>query len=87
MEKKGWIVRQPDAADRRVNRLFLSTEAKVIQAGLSQIANQMVDDALAPLADRDREQLAEAMRRIKRQVQAMLNPPSVAVAEATGEMT
>jgi hypothetical protein len=27
------------------------------------------------------------MRRIKRQVQAMLNPPSVAVAEATGEMT
>src|SRR4051812_37239398 len=87
MEKKGWIVRQPDATDRRVNRLFLSTEAQVIQAGLSQIANQMVDDALAPLADRDREQLAEAMRRIKRQVQAMLNPPSVAVAEATGEMT
>jgi phosphate uptake regulator len=62
----------------------MSTEAKVIQARLAQIANQMVDDALAPLADRDRDQLAEAMRRIKRQVQAMLNPPCVAVTEADG---
>src|SRR6476659_7230927 len=42
MEAKGWVVRQPDAADRRVNRLFLSSEAKVIQARLAQIANQMV---------------------------------------------
>src|SRR6476660_3741994 len=87
MERKGWVVRQPDAADRRVNRLFLSAEAQLIQARLAQIANQMVDDALAPLADRDREQLAEAMLRIKRQVQAMLNQPCVAVAEATGELT
>ena len=84
MERKGWVVRQPDAADRRVNRLFLSAEAQLIQARLAQIANQMVDDALAPLADRDREQLAEAMLRIKRQVQAMLNQPCVAVAETAG---
>ena len=27
MEKKGWVVRRADAADRRVNRLHLTAEA------------------------------------------------------------
>ena len=27
MEKKGWVVRRPDAGDRRVNRLHLTAEA------------------------------------------------------------
>jgi MarR family transcriptional regulator for hemolysin len=81
MEKKGWVVRRPDAADRRVNRLFLTADADLIQRRLAQIAERTVDDALALLSAYEREQFSEWMRRVKRQLQAMLDPGS---AEAAG---
>jgi DNA-binding MarR family transcriptional regulator len=74
MEKKGWVVRRPDAADRRVNRLFLTAEADLIQVQLAQIADRTVDSALALLSAREREQFSEWMRQVKRQLQAMLDP-------------
>ena len=72
MEKKGWVVRRPDAADRRVNRLHLTAEADLIQVQLAQIADRTVDDALGLLSEREREQFSDAMRRVKCQLQAML---------------
>jgi DNA-binding MarR family transcriptional regulator len=72
MEKKGWVVRRPDAADRRVNRLHLTAEADLLQVQLAQIADHTVDDALTLLSPRERERFAESMRRVKRQLQAML---------------
>src|SRR4051794_21532026 len=74
MEKKGWIVRRPDAADRRVNRLHLTAEADLIQVQLAQISDRTVDDALALLSGAEREQFAVWMRRVKRRLQAMLEP-------------
>src|SRR5216684_2083862 len=74
MEKKGWVVRRPDAADRRINRLDLTAEADLIQVQLAQIADRTVDDALALLSEREKEQFSEWMRRVKRQLQAMLGP-------------
>ena len=81
MEKKGWVVRRPDATDRRVNRLHLTAEADLIQLRLAQIADRTVDDALALLSVTEREQFSESMRRIKRRLQAMLEPEPVAAAE------
>ena len=74
MEKKGWVVRRPDAADRRVNRLHLTAEADLLQLQLSQVADRTVDDALALLSPRERDRFSEAMRRVKRQLQSMLEP-------------
>ncbi|HEV8677990.1 MAG TPA: MarR family transcriptional regulator [Stellaceae bacterium] len=74
MEKKGWVVRRPDAADRRVNRLHLTAEADLIQVQLAQIADGTVDDALARLSQPEREQFSEWMRQVKRQLQMMLDP-------------
>ena len=74
MEKKGWVARRPDAADRRVNRLFLTPEANLIQLQLAQIADRTVDDALALLSARERDQFSDWMRRVKTQLQAMLEP-------------
>jgi MarR family transcriptional regulator for hemolysin len=74
MEKKGWIVRRPDASDRRVNRLHLTEEAELIQVQLAQIAERTVDDALALLSASEKDQFSEAMRRVKRRLQAMLEP-------------
>jgi MarR family transcriptional regulator, transcriptional regulator for hemolysin len=78
MEKKGWVGRRPDPSDRRVNRLFLTAEADLIQVQLAQIADRTVDDALALLSAFEREQFSEWMRRVKRQLQAMLEPERAA---------
>ena len=86
MEKKGWVLRRPDAADRRVNRLFLTAEADLIQVQLAQIADRTVDNALALLSMREREQFSEWMRQVKRQLQAMLEPALAAVTEAAEEL-
>jgi len=82
MEKKGWVVRRADAADRRVNRLHLTAEADLIQVQLAQIADRTVDDALALLSPREREQFSVSMGRVKRRLQAMLEPE---LAEAAAE--
>ena len=86
MEKKGWVVRRPDAADRRVNRLHLTEEADLIQLQLSEIADRTVDDALGLLSEPERERFSESMRRVKRQLQAMLEPDIAAAAESALEI-
>src|SRR3954467_1079202 len=86
MEKKGWVVRRADAGDRRVNRLHLTREALLIQVRLAQIADRTVDDALALLSPRERDQFAESMRRVKRRLQAMLEPDSAEAVEFPGEL-
>src|SRR3954447_10115053 len=87
MEKKGWVVRRADAGDRRVNRLHLTQEALLIQVRLAQIADRTVDDALALLSSREREQFSEWMRRVKTQLQAMLEPASAEPVAPAGEFT
>jgi MarR family transcriptional regulator, transcriptional regulator for hemolysin len=86
MERKGWVVRRPDAADRRVNRLHLTAEAELLRVQLAQIADRTVDDALALLSARERDQFAEWMRRVKRQLQAMLGPEPTAAVERVEEL-
>jgi MarR family transcriptional regulator for hemolysin len=83
MEKKGWVVRRPDASDRRVNRLHLTADADLIQVQLAEIADRTVDDALGLLSSCEREQFSEWMARVKRQLQAMLEPE---LAEAAAEL-
>ena len=85
MEKKGWVVRRADAADRRVNRLHLTPEADLIQLQLAEIADRTIDDALGLLSPREREQFAEWMRQVKRRLQAMLEPEAAASAAAPEE--
>jgi len=86
MEKKGWVERRPDAADRRVNRLFLTVDSDLIQVQLAQIADRTVDNALVLLSAREREQFSVAMRRVKRQLQAMLEAEPAAAPAPAGEL-
>lgn len=81
MEKKGWVVRRPDAGDRRVNRLHLTHDALLIQVQLAQIADRTVEDALALLSPHERAQFSDWMRLVKTQLQAMLEPEARARAE------
>jgi DNA-binding MarR family transcriptional regulator len=81
MESRGWVERRADAADRRVNRLFLTADADLIQLQLAQIADRTVDDALGLLSAGEREQFSEWMRLVKRRLQAMLDPEFAGAAE------
>jgi hypothetical protein len=53
---------------------------------LAQIADRTVDDALALLSARDRDRFSESMRRVKRQLQAMLEPEPGNAAQRIAEL-
>jgi len=71
LERKGWLTRRADPADRRINRLYLTAEAEGVQAEMGRIATAMLDDAMALLAEEEREALADMMERMKLQLQSM----------------
>ena len=71
LERKNWVVRRPDASDRRVNRLYLTDEAKDVQAEMGRIAESMMDDAMASLAEGELELLTDMMERMKATLQSM----------------
>jgi MarR family transcriptional regulator, transcriptional regulator for hemolysin len=71
LERNGWVERRADATDRRINRLYLTSEAERVQETLWQISEQTVDDALSALAPEERAQLTSYMTRVKSRLQAM----------------
>jgi DNA-binding MarR family transcriptional regulator len=80
LERKNWVVRRPDAADRRINRLHLTDEAERAQAAMGRIAADMLDDAMAALAEDERQVLADLLERMKARLQSM--GPSAAGTDA-----
>ena len=71
MERGGWLERRPDAGDRRINRLHLTSGARKAHARMWKIAESTVDDALAPLSAREREQFTRLAGRVKGKLQGM----------------
>ncbi|MDB5372087.1 MAG: transcriptional regulator [Belnapia sp.] len=71
LERKHWVVRRPDAADRRVKRLYLTAEAEAVQAEMGGIAAELLDDAMARLAPGERLALAGMLERVKATLLAM----------------
>jgi len=69
MEKNGWVERRPDAADRRINRLHLTRDARKVHADMWAIAEATVDDALSPLSATERAQYTELTAKVKGQLQ------------------
>ncbi|MDN3564526.1 MarR family winged helix-turn-helix transcriptional regulator [Paeniroseomonas aquatica] len=71
LERKNWVVRRPDAADRRVKRLFLTPEAEDVQAEMGRIAETLLEDAMASLAPGERLALTDMLGRVKGSLTAM----------------
>ena len=71
MEKNGWVERRPDRADRRINRLHLTDEARKVHTVMWAIAEETVDDALSPLSAPEREKYAELTAKVKGRLQAL----------------
>lgn len=71
MQKGGWVERRADNGDRRINRLYLTGEARRAHTAMWQVAEATVDDALAPLSAGEREQLTSLTARVKERLQAL----------------
>ena len=69
MEKNGWVERRADSEDRRINRLYLTDDARGAHKAMWAIAEATVDDALAPLSERERDQFTRLAARVKAQLQ------------------
>ena len=69
MQKNGWVERRADSEDRRINRLFLTADARRAHKDMWAIAEATVDDALAPLSAVEREQFTRFAARVKGQLQ------------------
>jgi DNA-binding MarR family transcriptional regulator len=71
LERKHWVERRADATDRRINRLHLTAEAEAVQARMSRIGGDLVDEALLPLTEAERQGLARLLEQMKAQLQGM----------------
>lgn len=71
MEKNGWVERRPDDADRRINRLHLTEDARKIHTAMWAIAESTVDDALSPLSIGERAQFTELTAKVKGHLQSL----------------
>lgn len=71
MEKNGWVERRSDDGDRRINRLYLTADARRAHKAMWSIAEATVDDALAPLSVTERDQFTRLAARVKGQLQSM----------------
>ncbi|MFZ5781365.1 MAG: MarR family winged helix-turn-helix transcriptional regulator [Pseudomonadota bacterium] len=71
MQRNGWVERRPDGADRRINRLHLTAEARRVHVEMWRVAESTVDDALASLTPQERVQYTELTAKVKGRLQAL----------------
>ena len=65
LESKDWIKREPDDADRRINRVFLSSAAEPIMQTMRSEAKRTLDEALSSLSAAEQSQMFDMLRRMK----------------------
>jgi DNA-binding MarR family transcriptional regulator len=64
LEREGFVVRRPDASDRRVTRLELTPEMQVLSEQVRARFQQIGEEALSPLSQAERQQLLELLRHL-----------------------
>ncbi len=65
MEESGWVVREPDPADRRARRLFLTPKARPALEAMKPVALEVFDEAMDGLSESEREQLLASLAVIR----------------------
>lgn len=64
LEKRGLVERRPDAADRRVLRLFLTPEGVALADRAIAVQAKIIDDMMAATSPEECEMVGDSMRRI-----------------------
>ena len=71
LERKKWVERRPDPADRRINRLYLTPDAEGVRQRMWSVAEQTVDDAMCGLSATEVEHLTDLLAKVKGSLVAM----------------
>ncbi|HZT51189.1 MAG TPA: MarR family transcriptional regulator [Stellaceae bacterium] len=66
MEQAGWVERRADPADRRARLLYLTPKAKPIFDRIVALGVETRGEALAGIAQADRDRLIELLTRVRR---------------------
>jgi DNA-binding MarR family transcriptional regulator len=72
LEREGLVERAPAASDRRVRAVRLTEAGRAERARLDAASDELAGSLLAPLGDRQRERLVEAMATVERLLTAGL---------------
>jgi len=75
LEKSGFVRREADAGDRRVNRIYLQPKSKQLVARLRKINHRMNAQILAGLADDKLEHTAKTLAAMKKNLLDYLQAP------------
>lgn len=65
MEEAGWVERRPDAADRRVHRLYITERTLPMMAQLEKMALALQEEFFGGLGPDEREELLDLLMRIR----------------------
>lgn len=79
LEAKNWVRRQVDSGDRRVNRIYLTTNVEPLMLEMRRHAASIRSDALAGLTEREREQFIDTLLTVKDNLLGLVNDKHVAV--------
>jgi DNA-binding MarR family transcriptional regulator len=75
LEESGLVERRRDPADRRAWLLFLTEKSRPLLEDLKEVAQEMIEQALAGIGESDRERLTAVLDTIRANLIA-LPPPS-----------
>lgn len=64
LERRGWLRRQPDQADRRRKLLWLTAEGEQAAAALRPVVETVQQRMLAPLSAQEQVQLTALLRKL-----------------------
>ena len=73
LEANGWVERRAQDGDRRVKRVYLTSEAERVHRRIWRVAEATVDDALADLSTREGAQLRALLGRVKKNLIAVVD--------------
>jgi MarR family transcriptional regulator, transcriptional regulator for hemolysin len=65
MEDSGWVVREPDPADRRARRLYLTQKARPALEEMKPLVHGVMDEAMDGLSPAEREQLLASLALVR----------------------
>jgi MarR family transcriptional regulator for hemolysin len=85
LEAKGWVERRAQAGDRRINRVYLTTEAERVHKRIWRIAEATVDDALSDLSQREAGQLFKLLGRVKSRLTEIADNPAAQLGAKNGD--
>lgn len=64
LESKGWVRREPDAADRRRKRLWITADGEQAALSMKRAVTKVQSRLLSPLAPAERQQLLQLLDRL-----------------------